>query len=586
MATELPKVDAVVVGVGWTGGILAKEMTQAGMTVVGLERGRYRETDPDFQPPHIHDELRYHTRYELMQDLRRETLTFRNSIDQVALPYRVLGSFLPGEGLGGAGVHWNGATWRFLPYDFQILSWTLERYGLGKISEDMMLQDWGVTWEDMEPYYDKFEYTCGISGRAGNLAGRIIEGGNPFEGPRSRPYPTPPLTPSYSNLLFREATDALGYHPFIQPAANLSEAYTNPDGIRMGACVYCGFCQRFGCETYAKPSPIITVLPVAMATGNFEVRTHANVVKINTNEDGTRATSVTYVDGAGQEYVQPADVICLTSYVLNNTKLMLVSGIGEPYDPVTGEGVVGKNYCYQAQTSASVYFDDDVFNVFMGAGALGMSMDDLNGDNFDHSDLPFIHGGTIANYSTGVGPVRTRPVPPGTPSWGSEWKRAVAHYYNRSWGYGVQGSVMPYRTNYLDLDPVYKDAYGLPLLRMTFDFGPNEHEISQFMKPRLEAMARTMGASAFNVDTIPDHYSIVPYQTTHNTGGTIMGPDPEISVVNPFLQSWDVHNLFVVGAGNFAHNSGYNPTGTVGALAYRAADAIVNRYIDDPGPLV
>lgn len=585
MSTELPKVDVVLVGVGWTGGILAKELAQHGLQVVGLERGPYRATDPDFQPPHVHDELRYHVRYELMQDLSRETLTFRNSRDQTALPYRQLGSFLPGTGLGGAGVHWNGATWRFLPYDFEIRSRTLERYGPGKIPEAMTLQDWGVTYEEMEPFFDRFEYTCGVSGLAGNLQGRVREGGNPFEGPRSREYPTPPLTPSWANLKFRDAARALGYHPFMQPASNLSRPYTNPDGVGLGACVYCGFCQRFGCEVYAKPSATITVLPVAMRTGNFELRTRCNVTRINLDADGKRAVSVSYVDGDGKEIVQPADLICLTSYVLNNCKLMLVSGIGEPYDPATGEGVVGRNYCYQAFTGASVFFRDEEFNSFMGAGALGMAFDDLNGDNFDHSELDFIHGGNIANYTTGQGPVRSRPVPPDTPAWGGAWKRAVATYYNRAWGFSSQGSVMPYRGNYLDLDPTYRDAYGLPLLRMTFDWGPNERALSRYMARALEEIARELAPTHYEVSEISERYSIVPYQSTHNTGGTIMGADPATSVVNPFLQSWDVPNVFAIGAGNFPHNSGYNPTGTVGALAYRAAAAITERYLDRPGPL-
>jgi gluconate 2-dehydrogenase alpha chain len=585
MSTRLPKVDAVLIGVGWTGGILAKEMTEAGLQVVGLERGRFRQTDPDFQPPHVHDELRYFFRYELMQNLARETITFRNNTNQLALPYRELGSFLPGEGLGGAGVHWNGVTWRFLPYDFEIRSRTIERYGANKIPEDMTVQDWGISYLELESYFDTFEYTCGISGQAGNLSGQIVPGGNPFEGPRQRPYPTPALTPSYSNVKFREATARLGYHPFVQPAANLSQVYTNPDGVTMGACVYCGFCDRFGCEAYAKPSALITVIPVAQRTGNFDLRTHCNVTRINLDSSGTRAESVTYVDVQGREFEQPADIICLTSYVLNNCKLMLVSGIGEPYNPQTGKGVVGKNYCYQAFTGATVFFDNEPFNIFMGAGALGMSIDDFNGDNFDHSTLDFIHGGNIANMTTGLGPLRQTSVPEGTPQWGSRWKEAIARYYNRAWGFSTQGSVMPYRGNYLDLDPTYKDVYGLPLLRMTFDWGVNEHAMSRYMVDVLSGICRELGASSFTVDPISEHYSIVPYQSTHNTGGTIMGADPATSVVNPFLQSWDVPNLFVVGAGNFAHNSGYNPTGTVGALAYRAADGIVNHYLNNPGPL-
>jgi gluconate 2-dehydrogenase alpha chain len=585
MSIRLPKVDAVLIGVGWTGGILAKEMCAAGLQVVGLERGRLRQTDPDFQPPQVHDELRYDTRYELMQDLSKETITFRNNLNQLALPYRQLGSFLPGEGVGGAGVHWNGVTWRFLPYDFEIRSQTIERYGASRIPEDMTIQDWGITYDELEPYFDSFEYVCGISGQAGNLRGEIVPNGNPFEGPRQRPYPTPALTPSYSNVLFREATQRLGYHPFVQPAANLSQTYTNPDGVTMGACVYCGYCQRFGCEVYAKPSALITVIPVAQRTGNFDLRTHCNVTRINLDSSGTRAESVTYIDVQGQEVEQPADIICLTSYVLNNCKLMLVSGIGTPYNPQTGEGVVGKNYAYQAFTSATVFFEDETFNTFMGAGALGMSIDDFNGDNFDHSNLDFIHGGNISNNSTGLGPLRHTSVPEGTPEWGGAWKRAMATYFNRGWGFSTQGSVMSYRGNYLDLDPTYKDIYGVPLLRMTFDWGSNERAASRFMVDVLTGIATELGPSSFNVSELSEHYSIVPYQSTHNTGGTIMGADPATSVVNPFLQSWDVPNLFVVGAGNFAHNSGYNPTGTVGALAYRTADGIVNHYLNNPRPL-
>jgi gluconate 2-dehydrogenase alpha chain len=586
MSISLPKVDAVVIGVGWTGGILAKEMTQAGLKVVGLERGRYRATEPDFQPPHIHDELRYDTRHGLIQDLSKETITFRNNLNQTALPYRELGSFLPGEGLGGASIHWNGVTWRFLPYDFEIRSQTIERYGANKIPEDMTLQDWGITYDELEPYFEKFEYTCGISGQAGNLRGAILPRGNPFEGQRQRDYPTPALTPSYSNVLFREAVQRLGYHPFIQPAANLSQPYTNPDGVSMGACVYCGYCQRFGCEVYAKPSATITVLPVAMQTGNFELRTHCNVTKINLDSSSGRAVSVTYINQQGQEVEQPADIICLTSYMLNNCKLMLVSGIGTPYNPSTGEGALGKNYCYQAGTGATVFFENEVFNNFMGAGALGMSIDDFNGDNFDHSNLDFIHGGNISNNATGLGPLRQTSTPEGTPAWGSAWKRAIATYYNRAFSFSTQGSVMPYRGNYLDLDPTYKDRYGVPLLRMTFDWGSNEHAVSKYMAGILEGIARELSPSSFTVNELSEHYSIVPYQSTHNVGGTMMGADPATSVVNNWLQSWDVPNLFVVGAGNFAHNSGYNPTGTVGALAYRAADGIVNYYVNNPGSMI
>src|SRR5438132_1941977 len=222
MATRLKPVDAVVVGVGLSGTILAKELAEAGLSVVGLERGRWRDTDPDFGMPHAHDELRYAQRHELMQNLSRETLTFRNNANETALPMRQLGSFLPGEGVGGAGVHWNGVTWRWLPWDHEPLKHTLARYGRGAIPPDMQLQDWGVSYDELEPYYDKFEYLCGVSGKAGNLRGQKIDGGNVFEGPRQREYPNPPMLQTHAGAVFEEAAKSLGYHPFPGPSANMS----------------------------------------------------------------------------------------------------------------------------------------------------------------------------------------------------------------------------------------------------------------------------------------------------------------------------------------------------------------------------
>ena len=152
-ATKLKPVDVVTVGVGVTGTILGKELADAGLRVVGLERGAARDTSPDFDMPGIHDELRYARRHELMQDLSRDTLTFRNAPDETALPMRQLGSFLPGEGVGGAGAHWNGQTWRFLPWDFETRSRTLARYGKQALAADCTSQDWGVSYADLEPHY-------------------------------------------------------------------------------------------------------------------------------------------------------------------------------------------------------------------------------------------------------------------------------------------------------------------------------------------------------------------------------------------------------------------------------------------------
>ncbi|MGE5103255.1 MAG: GMC family oxidoreductase [Betaproteobacteria bacterium] len=585
MATKLPPVDVAIVGFGWTGSILAKELTDEGLQVVAFERGGFRDTIPDFSPAHIQDELRYAVRTGIFEKPRRETLTFRNDMKQTALPMRKLGSFRPGAGAGGAGVHWNGQCWRFLPADLQIRSHTTERYGAKFIPADMTIQDWGVTYDELEPFYDRFEYLCGVSGKAGNLGGKIEPGGNPFEGPRKRDYPAPPLKRSIGTVLFDKAAKDVGHKPFPCPAANLSRPYKNLYGVQLGECTYCGFCEWFGCGNYSKSSPQTCVFPAVLGRDNFDLRTQSEVTRVNLAPDGKRATGVTYVDLEGNEFEQPADLVLMCAYAQHNVHLLLVSGIGKPYDPVQNSGVVGRNYAYQITSSVDV-FVDELMNPFMGAGALGQAIDEFNGDNFDHGPHGFIGGGYIALWTTGGRPILQHHVPAGTPTWGSKFKRALAENYLHSASIATHGSVMSYRDAYLDLDPTYRDDYGNPLLRMTFDFHDNEHKMSKFLTDKAEEIAKAMKPRSHHAKNRTGHYSIVPYQTTHNTGGAVMGMDPKTSVVNRYLQSWDVPNVFVLGACAFPQNHGYNPTGTVGALTFWAADAIRKQYLRKPGPLM
>ncbi|STQ69118.1 Gluconate 2-dehydrogenase flavoprotein precursor [Hafnia alvei] len=198
-------VDVVIVGFGWTGAIMGMEMTDAGLSVVALERGEKRDTYPDFAYPRIADELTYGIRLKLFQETAKETVTVRHNPGDYAVPYRQFGSFLPGNGVGGAGVHWNGMHWRALPSDLKLHTTISERYGKAFIPEGMLLQDYPVDYADLEPFFDKFEKVCGTAGKSGNLRGQIIEGGNPFEGPRASEYPTPPLKSLYSGTLFSQA---------------------------------------------------------------------------------------------------------------------------------------------------------------------------------------------------------------------------------------------------------------------------------------------------------------------------------------------------------------------------------------------
>ncbi|MCO6187720.1 GMC family oxidoreductase [Rhizobium sp. L1K21] len=585
MSKKLPRRDVVIVGFGWTGAIMAEQLTAEGLDVVALERGVWRDTSTDYAVTNAQDEVRYRYRDELFEVLSRESLTFRNNTSQDALPMRMLGSFLPGTNVGGSGVHWNGQTWRFLPSDFQARTHNEERYG--PLPEDMTVQDWGITYDELEPYYTQFEDICGIAGKAGNLNGEIQEGGNPFEGRRSSEYPNPPMEMVLAPKLFAKAASELGHNPFPGPSANMSQPYTNPLGVQLGPCTYCGFCEKYACGNYSKATAATTILPVLMRRDNFELRTQAMVLRVLKTGDGRMADGVEYITPEGEVYHQPADIVILAAYITHNVHLMLVSDIGEPYDPRSGEGVVGKNYAYQVTSGVSVFFDKDVhINPYVGAGALGMVIDEFNGDNFDHTGLGFIGGGYIATWQTNGRPMETHRVPEGTPKFGAGWKQAVRDNYNHSLGIGTHGAVMSYRGNYLDLDPTYKDAYGRPLMRMTFDFGDNEMKMSNFLTDRAVEIARAMNGREIRVARRTRPYSIVPYQSTHNTGGTIMGDNPRDSVINKYQQSWDLPNLFLTGAGAFPQNAGYNPTGTVGALAYHTANAIRTQYLRSPGPLV
>lgn len=587
MARQEKKTDAVIVGLGWTGSILAMELAEAGLQVLALERGEDRDTVPDFAYPKMIDELKYGIRLKLMNRPADSTLTIRRSLQETALPYRVLGSFLPGNGVGGAGVHWNGHTWRALPEELRLRSYVTEKFGAKAIGPDLTIADWGVTYDELEPYFDRFEYVCGISGQAGNIGGQTQAGGNPFEGPRKRAYPLGPLPTLLNGKMFGEAAKAMGYHPFPLPSANLSDAYINEYGMQMGPCNFCGFCERFGCINYSKSAPQTCILGALKHKPNFSYRTRAEVIRVELSADRKTATGVTYVDDRGEEVFQPADLVILAAYQFYNVHLLLLSGIGKPYVAETGEGVVGKNYAYQMSGGTSLFFKNVNFNPFVGAGSSAMVIDDFSMNQVDFGREGFIGGSYISSGQFNGRPIASMALPPGTPAWGAGWKQGIKDWYGHSMSIGSHGSNMSYRDCYLDLDPTYRNKYGQPMLRMTFDWKPNDIRMTQFMRSKIEAIARSMNpthwASGYKGEGA--HYDVRPYQTTHNVGGAIMGTDPAHSAVNRYLQTWDVHNVFVMGSSAFPQNLQYNPTGTVGALAYWSARAIRQDYLKNPRPL-
>ncbi len=589
MAVKKKPVDAVLVGFGWTGALMAKELTDAGLTVVALERGAMRDTATDAQFPKVADELKYSIRGELFQTLSQETVTIRHNANETALPYRQQGSFRLGTGVGGAGFHWSGVLYRILPEHLTLRTRYDTRYGKSFIPEGMQVQDYGVTYDELEPFFTKFEAIAGAAGKAGNIKGKLIEGGNPFEGPRSEEFPLPPMADIDSSILFATAAKGLGYKPFPRPSALATKAYVNPYGAQLGPCNFCGYCEFYGCFMYSKASPQTAVMPILVNRPNFELRTHAHVTKVNLDSTGKKATGVNYIDLEGNEVEQPASLVILSAFQMHNVRLLLLSGIGKPYDPQTGEGVVGKNLAYQFTSSVAVMMPKGTqLNPFIGSGAQGQVIDNFNGDSFDHGPLGFVGGGVIGQGRQTGNPIETATARNDSPKWGTGWKAAVQDAYQRKLSIGVSGSVMPYRDTYLSLDPTYKDVRGQPLLRMTFDWHENEFKMSEYVTGKAADVAKAMGAESYevNVRKRGTHYDSRPYQSTHLTGGAIMGTSPKDSVVNKYSQSWDVPNVFVYGASAFPQNAGYNPTGLLAALCLYSAKAIREQYLKSPGPLV
>src|SRR5437016_5193524 len=510
---NLPRVDAVIIGGGWSGLLMATQLgSRTLLSVAVLERGGARKL-ADYLGGM--DELEFNVRFRMMQDYSQETVTLRYNMRDRAVPIRQLGNFLPGTGTGGAGEHWGATCPRYVADLFELYTKTVERYGLKKLPEDHAIVDWGVTWDEIEPYYTRGDKLMGVCGKAGNIKGKLIEGGNPFEGPRSEEYPTPPMKLPFAAALFEQAAKSLGYHPYPK-----------------------------------------------------------------------RARGVQYIDANGEECFQPADLVILGSWTMNNTRLLLLSGIGEQYDPTTGKGAVGRNLTHQVSAGTQVFVDKPL-NRFMGAAPTGICVSDFDGDAFDHSNLPFIRGGTFRVAGTGFQPVVSFGVVPPTVKarWGSEWKKAAIEWYDKVAGIGFSGEHIAYKTHYFDLDPRYKDHFGDPLLRMTIDWRQNELEMVKFATAKAAELARAMGAKAVIGPPSFERYDARRYQSTHVQGGTIMGKSPETSVVNPWGQSWELPNLFILGGSTFPQNGAANPTTSVIAFTYRTADTLISRYLKSPAAL-
>jgi choline dehydrogenase-like flavoprotein len=296
-------VDFAIIGSGSAGGILAKELSTAGFDVVVFEQGPYRKA-ADF----THDELSVLIRGELLgggPEVNGQT--FRSSDKETAVsspsaPARYA------QTVGGSSVHFTANFWRLRPVDFQ------ERSLLGSIS-GTNFADWPISYEELEPYYTKVDWEIGVSGAPG-----------PFDAPRSKPFPMPPLPIKSSGVLLEKGAKALGLHAQPEPHAILSQPFNG-----RSACMKCGYCMYYGCENDSKSSTLAAMIPLAEASGHCEIRAESAVFRIETDDNG-RTSDVLYYDAGGNERSQKARAVIVSANGAETSRLLLMSASAQHPD--------------------------------------------------------------------------------------------------------------------------------------------------------------------------------------------------------------------------------------------------------------
>jgi len=556
MPRQVRGADVVVVGLGAAGGVAVQPLAEAGLDVVGLEAGTWLDRR-DFAPDEIRNNVRDWPM--LVKKCELERPTSRATAAQTA---NRIGSHPMMNAVGGTTLHYWAQSWRLNPWDFRVVSETTRRYGASRIPAGSTVEDWPFGYDELEPYYDRVEHEIGVSGQAGNVRGRIDSRGNKFEGRRERPYPMPALRWTAFHERLAEAARGLGWNPFPGPAAINTDDY----GGRPG-CGYHGYCNKGGCPLDAKNSPHLTTIPKALATGNLRVVTRAHVTTIASDAQG-RVTGVNYVVGS-QEYFQPARVVLLAGYTYENVRLLLLStSRAYPNGLSNNHGQVGRHYFSHHQgAGVSALFPFDLGSWY-GLPAQGVAVDEWADDNFDHSGLDFIGGGNLWAMSDNrpISAANTGTFGRGR-TWGSDWKRFIRENADRSHGFYIQKTTLPYEDNLLDLDPTVKDPLGFPVIRITGQYKENETRIAAFVQDKAEQWYRAAGA----IEVQRGGLGGAMGASTHAYGGTRMGDDADTNVVDRWGFSHEAPNLGVLGASVMGTSGARNPTLTAQALAWRTA---------------
>jgi choline dehydrogenase-like flavoprotein len=526
------KVDFVVVGSGAAGGILAKELSSNGFKVVVLEQGPFL-TEKDFG----HDEYLNFAHGPLVNHGQKQS--FRQTEQEVAKPALAA---LYGKMVGGGSVHFTANCWRFHEIDFIEASKKGVPAGTG-------MADWPITYADLEPYYTKVDWEVGISGQVGT---------NPFEPYHSKPYPVPPMPVKSSGVLFERGAKKLGYHPFPAPLAVLSQPHNNRN-----ACMHCGFCEFFGCEMGAKSSTLASTIPVALKTGRCEIRPFSTVTRVETDEHG-RATGVAYYDQNKAEHFQSARAVVLAANGAETPRLLLLSATKKfPNGLANSSGMVGKYLMFNSASFLGGLFEHPLNDYKT------VAVTRVIHDFYEIDPKHGIYGGGGMDARFDLTPIAFAQagLPMDAPKWGSAYKAALRQYYANTMYILTHGTSLPLATNNISLDPTLKDDHGLPAMRVTYKDHADDLNLQHFLNDRAMEVLDAAGAQRKWTYPIGEQNFAV-----HLLGTCRMGNDPKTSVINADHRAHDVPNLFLCDGSSFVTSGRGQPTMTIMALAFRAAD--------------
>ena len=539
---ERDEVDFVIVGSGSAGGIIAKELSAAGHSVVVLEQGPHLQA-ADF----THDEWGIDHNYDMKWSTRQGyPQTFRKSENEEAeLRDSVCGY---AHNVGGSSVHFSGNFWRFRPIDF------MEATVRGTVG-GTNFADWPISYEDLEPYYTKVDWEIGVSGLQG-----------PWDPPRSREYPCPPMPIKGSDVLLERAAKQLSLTPYPAPVAILSQPFNGRPG-----CIHCGFCNGFGCEVNAKSSSMITMIPLALASGNCELRTGCTVSRVHTNEAG-RATEVVYWDGESFERAQRTKAVILCANGAETPRLLLMSE--SPLFPdglANTSGFVGQNLMFNGHSSVTGLFDAPV-NAWKSVPTTRVVHDfyELN------PNLGFYGGGGI----DGRHPTRGVPLGFGLvsgqvfdgPSWGVDYKNNLAYEFSHVAAFNGHTTSLPQESNNVTLDSTYQDKFGRPAIRCTYMDHEDDLATMRWFLNKTTELMEAAGA----IKMAGSYPETGQEGSSHLLGTCRMGDDPNTSVIDSNNRSHDVPNLFMCDGSTLVTSGRGQPTMTIMALAFRAAEMINN----------